>query len=176
MCEKGVDLVAKPRLKESPGTNLLISFLIRYPELSSLRYNQATKTLSFTVLLKGEIATERQTEFVEFLDSYHEACQMVDPKFPTRGRVEHTVLDGVTVLVYEQRVEALNIVEVRLLMQLFVEFYGSMIGAEALPLQEEELYAQEEIIESILGAKETWREEKSIVAYRDGGRVFVYNK
>jgi hypothetical protein len=163
-------------LKESPGTNLLISFLIRYPELSSLRYNQASKTLSFTVLLKGEVAPERQAEFVDFLDGYYEACRIVDPKFPARGRVEHTTLDGVTVLVYEQPVEVLNIVEVRLLMQLFVEFYGNLIGAEALPLQEEELSAQEEIIESILGAKETWREEKSIVAYRDGGRVFVYNK
>ncbi|KEO84207.1 hypothetical protein [Tumebacillus flagellatus] len=168
--------MAKLRLKETPGTNLLISFLIRYPVLASLRYNQGSQTLSFTVLLKDQVDAERQTEFVEFLQGYYEACKVVDPKFPQLGRVEHAALNGVTVLGYEQRVEILTLVEVRLLMQLFVEFYGDLIGAEALPLQEEELYAQEEIIEQILGQKETWRSEKSIVAYREGGRVFVYNK
>ncbi|MBL0388474.1 hypothetical protein JJB07_17875 [Tumebacillus sp. ITR2] len=168
--------MAKLRLKESPGTNLLISFLIRYPELASLRYNQASQTLSFTVLIKDQVDAARQTEFVDFLNGYYEACQMVDPKFPALGRVEFSMQMGITVLVYEQPVDVLSIVEVRLLMQLFVEFYGDLIGADALPLQDEELYAQEEIIESILGQKETWRGEKSIVAYREGGRVFVYNK
>ena len=43
-------------------------------------------------------------------------------------------------------------------------------------MPEEDLELQEALIEQILLKKETWREEKSIVAYRDGGKVFVYNK
>lgn len=169
-------MLVKPRLKESLGTNLLISFLIRYPELSSLRYNQTSQTLAFSFLLKGEESLSRQAEFVQVLESYFAACRVVDPKFATRGSVAHTPLEGVTMLEYEQQVKLLGSVEVRLLMGVVAEFYGTALGTEVLPLQEEELHAQEELIESILGQKETWREEKSIVAYREGGRVFVYNK
>lgn len=168
--------MAKLRLKETPGTNLMISFLIRYPEIASLRYNQGSQTLSFTVLLKEQVDEQRQAQCIEFLQGYYEACRMLDTSFPVLGRVEHSALDGVTVLVYEQQVERLTMMEVRLLVQLFGEFYGDLIGADILSLQEEDLYAQEEIIEQILGQKETWRSEKSIVAYREGGRVYVYNK
>lgn len=169
-------VVAKLRLKESLGTNLLISFLIRYPELSSLRYNPQQATLSFTMLIKDEVAPERQTEFVTFVANYFSACRELDPRFAPLGRVTHAAEDGVTVLVYEQKMDILSIPETRLFMQLVRDFYPELGTEESVPLQEEEVYAQEEIIEQILGQKENLREEKLIVAYRDGGRVFVYNK
>ncbi|HEU4964106.1 MAG TPA: hypothetical protein VFV52_09695 [Bacilli bacterium] len=168
--------MAKPRLQESAGTNLLISLLIRYPELSSLRYNPKTGEMSFTILITGEVLTAQQEEFRAFVARYFAACRELDRNFAELGRITHTMMEGVTMLVYEQHVDVLTIMEVRLFTQLVVEFYQAAVVGEMLGLHEEEMEAQEEIIEHLLGQKETLRQEASIVAYRDGGKVFVYNK
>ncbi|MGZ4105782.1 MAG: hypothetical protein ACXVP5_00365 [Tumebacillaceae bacterium] len=168
--------MAKLRLKESLGTNLLISLLIRYPELSSLRYNPMNTMLSFTILVKGDVEPARQTEFVTRVADYFAACQELDPNFSPLGRIEQAADEGVTVIMYEQKLETLTIAETRLFMELVTEFYRGQIGDTGTPLHEDDAFTQEEIIETILGQKEHLREEKSIVAYREGGRVFVYNK
>lgn len=169
--------MAKLRLKETLGTNLLISFLIRYPELSSLRYNPESTTLSFTLLLKGEVDAERQKRFVVSLTDYFLACRELDPRFPALGQLTQTVADGVTMLLYEQDIDVVSIPETRLYLQVVKDFYQGLIGEEsAFLLRDEEVQMQEEIIEQILGQRDQLREEKPIVAYRDGGRVFVYNK
>ena len=168
--------MVKPRLKESLGTNLLVSFLIRYPQVSSLRYNSQAGTLSFTILLKGVITREQQGQFVTFAEGYFTACRELDARFAPMGDVAYTSMEGVTMLVYEQQVTLLNIGEIRLFMQLVADFYKGSISDEVAQVSPEELDAQEEIIEQILGQKEAWCDEKLIVAYRDGGKVFVYNK
>lgn len=169
--------MAKLRLKETLGTNLLISFLIRYPELSSLRYNPESTTVLFTVLLKGEVDVERQKKFVAYVTDYFSACRELDPRFSPLGQLAQSASDGVTVLLYEQNIEVVSIPETRLFLQLVKDFYRELLGEEsAFSLRDEEVQMQEEIIEQILGQREQLREEKPIVAYRDGGRVFVYNK
>lgn len=169
-------MLAKLRLKETLGTNLLVSLLIRYPELSSLRYNPETTTLSFTILLKVEVDGEKQVEFAEKVTTYFAACQELDPKFSPLGQLQQHADDGVTMLVYEQFLDKISIAEMRLFMELVTDFYRGLIGDTGMPLHEEDAFTQEEIIEHILSQKDTLREEKSIVAYREGGRVFVYNK
>jgi hypothetical protein len=168
--------LAKLRLKETLGTNLLVSLLIRYPELSSLRYNPQTATLSFTILLKAEVEAANRAEFAAKVATYFSVCQELDPKFSPPGSLEQSADDGVTVIVYEQQLEKVTIPETRLFMELVTDFYRGLIGDTGMPLHEEEAFTQEEIIEHILGQKESLREERSIVAYREGGRVFVYNK
>lgn len=163
-------------MKESPGTNLLICMLIRYPELSSLRYNPDTGEMSFTLLLNGHATAEQQAEFAAFVGQYFDVCRDLDKSFGRLGRITHTLMEGVTMLVYEQHVDQLTIMEVRLFIQLVGEFYQEKLAGEVHGLQDAELEAQEELIEHLLGQKESLREEQSIIAYRDGGKVFVYNK
>jgi hypothetical protein len=169
--------LSKPRLKESPGTNLLVSFLIRHPELSSLRYNPQTKKLTFGIYLHGLIEPARQHDFRSHVESYFVVCRDLEPGFSPLGDVTYAMWDGVTILSYEQSMERINATEVRLFMHLVRDYFHASLGEDVLlPLQPEELEAQEEIIERILSEKERLREESSIVAYRDGGKVFVYNK
>lgn len=168
--------MVKPRLKESLGTNLLVSFLIRYPQLSSLRYNRQSGSLSFTILLKEALSPQQQAEFVSYAESYFETCRELDARFSPMGVVTYTGMEGVTMLVYEQTVALLNVGEIRLFMQLVSDFYKDAVSDEVVQMPAEELNAQEAIIEHILGQKEAWCDEKLIVAYRDGGKVFVYNK
>lgn len=150
--------------------------LIRYPELSSLRLNARAGMLTFTILVKGEVADDKGREFAATCTDYFLACRELEPGFAPLGKIGHALMEGVTILTYEQQVDALHLSELSLFTQLVREFYAGMVGSDLLPLQEAELDAQEEIIAGILGEKETLRHEDSIVAYRDGGKVFVYNK
>jgi hypothetical protein len=162
--------------KESLGTNLLISFLIRYPQFSTLRFSPETNKLSFTVLLKESVPLERQKEFAEKAEAHFAAAKLVDPAFASMGSIHQSQVEGITMIVYEQDVNILTIAEVRLFVSLVSDAYHGLVDLEGDSLQEEELDRQEAIIESILGQREHLREERLIVAYRDGGRVFVYNK
>jgi len=168
--------LAKLRLNETPGTSLIVSFLIRYPELSSLRFTPESGVMAFTILLKGEVSVEQQSQFESHVHTSMAVCMEFSRAITAPGTVSHSLMDGVTILTYEQEVATLSILEIRLFMQLASDFYNSMLGEDVYPLPEEDLEMQERLIEQILLKKETWREEKPIVAYRDGGKVFVYNK
>ncbi len=168
--------MAKLRLNETPGTSLVVSFLIRYPELSSLRYNPESGVMAFTILLRGEATDQQQAQFESHVNDSLAVCQEYSRAISVLGTVSHALMDGVTILTYEQQVGLLSIMEIRLFMQLAIDFYQGMFGDEGYPLPEEELELQERLIEQILKKKDAWREEKPIVAYRDGGKVFVYNK
>ena len=110
-----IDL-AKLRLNETPGTSSIVSFLIRYPELSSLRYNPESGVIEFTILLKGEVEAEQQARFETYVADSLAVCQEFSRAISVIGSVSHSLLDGVTILTYQQKVEALNIVEIRLFM------------------------------------------------------------
>lgn len=150
--------------------------LIRYPELSSLSLNAKTGMLTFTILLNGEVADEKRGEFSRFCADYFAVFQELEPSFGQFGTIGHSLMDNVTILTYEQQVDRLNVTELSLFMNLVRDFYAELCGDDLLPLQEDEVDAQEEIIAKILGEKDTLRHEDSLVAYRDGGKVFVYNK
>jgi hypothetical protein len=150
--------------------------LIRYPELSSLRLNPKAGTLSFTIFLNGEVSDEKRDEFAAYCADCFAACQALEPGFSVLGKIAQTGMEGVTILTYEQQVDVLNLTELSLFMQLVHEYYRGMLGEEAMPLHDAEHDAEEEIIARILGEKDALRQEETIVAYRDGGKVFVYNK
>lgn len=154
---------------------MLVSFLVRYPELSTLKFDPKERVLSFTIFMMQGVPQEVREQFLKTLGAHWEAARMVDPTFSPLGKVSFADLEEITALVYEQSVERVNVPEVRLFMQLVGESFRGQLSDETLSMQEEDLETQEEIIGMILGKKKELAEEKVIVAYRDGGRVFVYN-
>jgi len=168
--------LAKPRIKESLGTNLLVSFLVRYPQLSTLRYDPQSRTLSFTLFLKGDVDPVKMAAFLAHVDEHWEVARMIDPAFSPLGRIEHATHEGITALLYEQSVEVLNLEEVRLFVQLACDVYRGDLSDDEWMTPEAELVSHEETLSRLLGQKAELAEEKILVAYREGGRVFVYNK
>ena len=169
--------MSKPRLKESPGTSLVVSFLVRYPELSSLRYNPDTERLAFRIFLKGVVELTQQEEFRQYVEAYLAACRELDPAFSQPGLIEFVTYEGATELCYKQQIHSLQLAEVRLFMELVRQYYAGMLGDDlGLPPHEEDATAHDELIERILQNKSAIREEKPIVGYREGGRVFVFNR
>lgn len=170
--------MSKMRSKESPGTSLVVSFLIRYPELSSIGYSPETERLTFRIFLKGVVELTQQQEFCHYVETYLAACREFDPSFADSGTISfENFEEGATALCYAQQMKRLNLPEVRLFMELARQYYEGMFGdGKHLSLHEEEAEAHEEAIEQILQHKNTIREEKPIVGYREGGRVFVFNR
>jgi hypothetical protein len=165
----------QPKRKESSGTDLVVSFLFRYPELSSLRYNPGTGRLTFRIFLKGVVELTQQQEFRQHVEAYLTACRELDLAFAKTGSIQFEKFDGATALTYEQNIQALNIAEVRLFIELVKEFFAGMFSDDVeWSLNEESAQAHDERIEQLLENQQEIREEKPIIGYRDGGRVFVF--
>jgi hypothetical protein len=164
------------RNQESPATHLLISMLIRYPEVSTLRYEPDKQLLIFTFLLQGEIDTSKQIACQQKFFSYYDACSDLDNKFRYRGVFSFRHFDDVTLVTYQQGLSNIRPGEIRLLISVLQEFFPGEVTLEPLLIDEQDLDMQEELIDRLLNHKELLSEKQQIVAYRDGGKVFVYNR
>lgn len=166
------------RVKESPGTSLVVSFLIRYPELSSVRFCPETERLTFRIFLKGIVELTKEQAFIQYVETYVAACRELEPSFADAGTIRFERFEeGATALCYEQRIQQLDLPEVRLFMELARQDFEDLFSDDKLlSPYEEEVVAHEAVIERILQDKNTIREEKPIVGYREGGRVFVFNR
>jgi hypothetical protein len=165
----------RSRFKESKGIHLLISMLIRYPQVSSIRFVHKGKFVILTFLLNGLIEEEMYQKFLSKVEEYFVAMQEFDHTFKKWGTFNRSVMNEVTLITYTQSLNHLSLSEIRLFTALIQEHFASYISLDPVELRMEDMEAQDEVIEHLLHHQEGITEEQDWVAYRDGGKVFVYN-
>jgi hypothetical protein len=166
----------RTRFKESRGIHLLISLLIRYPQVSTIRFVHKGKAMILTFLLNGKIEEEEYQQFCAKVEDYFMVIQELDPAFKVLGSFQKVEMNGVTLITYTQTLDSLSLLEIRVLTTLIQEHFASYILLDPVEMRLEEMEAQDEVIEHLLHHLEGINEEQDLVAYRDGGKVFVYNK
>lgn len=164
------------RKNESPATHLLISMLIRYPEVSSVRYEPETQSLFFSFFLQGQLDLTKQSECIQELTTSFEICADIDRRFPAMGKVCFSPLEGLTLVTYQQAINQVKTSEIRLLTTIVQNHFSHQVALDPLAVEEVDLEMQEDLIDRLLDHRDILTEEKQIVAYRDGGKVFVYNR
>ncbi|GIM47882.1 hypothetical protein DNHGIG_34310 [Collibacillus ludicampi] len=165
----------RSRFKESKGIHLLISMLIRYPQVSTIRFVHKGKFVILTFLLNGFIEEETFQKFLSKVKDYFVAMQEFDHTVNKWGTFSRSVLNEVTFITYTQSLNHLSLSEIRLVTALIQEHFESYILLDPIELRMEDMEAQDEVIEHLLHHQEGITEEQDLVAYRDGGKVFVYN-
>ncbi|GAX91799.1 hypothetical protein [Effusibacillus lacus] len=161
---------------ESPATHLLISMLIRYPEVSSVRYDPNNRSLIFTFFLQGKLDQARQSACMDNLRIYFDTCANFDRHFPPLGELVFMPLEDITVVTYEQLVNRVSTSEIHLLTAVLQDHFAKQVALDPLMIEEEDLEMQEELINRLLDHRGILEEQQQIVAYREGGKVFVYNR
>ncbi|MCL5038882.1 MAG: hypothetical protein M1299_03505 [Firmicutes bacterium] len=163
--------------QNSKSANLLVSLLIRYPELATVKFEPEARALRFTFLLRGNLNSHENQDSLARIASYLKTYAALTRQEPLVSQVSTHRLGGMTVLEFQRDLATLNQEELSLIITIVRQEFGPTLSSEENPsLGEEELLLQEEFIEEILEDIKISQPDKYLIAFREEGRVLVFNK
>ncbi len=164
-------------VEDNNSINLLISILVRYPEVTYVNFVPDDKTLRFTFMVKGSMS---EPELKRFDDSLRKAIGVYSELIgenPSIIDIKCRLLNGITFIEVHRDVSTLTQEEISLIMGLSSDFFkDSLIRDHVEALIEEDKRAQEELIENMLEDLRASFRGRSLIGFREEGRVLVFNK
>lgn len=157
------------------AVSYLITLLVRYPEVSTVRYNPREKSIRFTFMVEdAKSATRAAERLLEALELYNH----LSGREPVLMTTEVEDLGSLVLLGVTRDVHSLTQEEIFTAVEfLQQELEGRLISdASATPEHEEEWMLQEEMIEEMLRDLGRGRGGKALHVFRDEGRVVLFQK
>lgn len=159
------------------GVNLLVSILVRYPEISSLHIIPASQTLKITFLLSRIITAAEFDAVQQRLRKSIEAFNMLEGRDDIQLHIEQSTYEHITLLTIARDMPSLSQEEIALLIATLQEQFGNALVADSSePVLDEELAVQEEMIQNMLDNVRVQNTKRRLIAIRDDGRVMVFDK
>lgn len=162
-------------LTDSVG--LLISILVCYPGICTVRYLPAHQSLKFAYIIGKVISTE---EFDKLSTTIKDSLRILSDmirKQPVTLQVGKIDFNGVTTIEIECEIEYITREDISLINDLVLQSYAdSLIMEVKESLQEDEIFFQETVIENMLENIRDSAPKKYLIGFREEGRVMVYNK
>ncbi|MHB8927715.1 MAG: hypothetical protein ACYC9Q_08675 [Bacillota bacterium] len=163
--------------RASNSVSLLISMLVRYPELATINFDPRRQTLKLTFLLTRVLSEEEFRAFQGRLLDSLAAYAWLEGLEAVTTEVGLTRYGEVSVVEVTRDVRSLSQGEVSLTIDVIRGLFTSALVVDrGESVQEEELAAQEELIEQMLEDLRESRSDKNLIAFREEGRVLVFNK
>jgi len=161
----------------SDGVNLLISILVRYPEIGTISFDPLHNSIKLTFMLSS-ILTAQEFEAIKtvVLNSI-KAYLMLSGAGEHKADVQLSSYDRVTMLVVSRDVATLSKGEITLLITLLRDkFRDVLVTDNNDAMLEEDLLIQEELIDNMLQNVKSNHTVNRLIGIREDGRVLVFNK
>ena len=165
--------------ENAAGLRLLISLLIRYPEIGSLRYLPDKRSLVLDFYIRpmqtaqfepAAVEEKIKQHIVAYLALTGQKYEIVTTKW--------TELENVSRLTLERDLKSVSLSEVSLIVTLLAEALAGNLLVEKGPINDdEEMWFQGEMF--VDGLLESMRREsprQSLLGIREEGRVMVFNQ
>lgn len=169
-------------LPEAPshqgGTvGLFVSILVRYPEVASVTYRRESHSLKFSILVKFSLPEDRLNTLRDVLDkSIRVYCHLVKRQVRL-FELKVKARQAVSVIEMWRDVDSLTQNELSMVLTVVRQYFGDELVVDQIPSVEgDELAAQEEIIEEMLEDLRDSPHHPSLIAFREEGRVLVFNR
>ncbi len=159
------------------SVGLLISILVRYPEVATINFDPDRQVLKFTFIASRMLARREIAAVKERLLDSIEVFSMLEGKQTRVSLIDHQICGHLTMIEVQRDVETLVQEEIALIVQLLRQLLEDNLVTEANDsLFEEDLLIQEEIIEHMLDSIRSTAQDKHLFAFREDDRVLVFNK
>jgi len=156
---------------------LLISILVRYPEIGSTNFDPETRNLSLTYTVTKVLDSEALKLFEHKLISCVEAYHFLQNSKPILVELKADTYANLTMLEVRRDVETITHNEINLITTLMQQnFANYLLTDDNEPFLEEDLELQEEMIGHMLENIKGSTFGKKLIAFREEGRVLVFNK
>jgi hypothetical protein len=173
-------IVVVHRRREEPmsrSVSILISMLVRYPEVGAVKYEPRQQTIRMSLLIMGDLSEGEWAATEAALYDTLEVYALIEQREPAVVQVEAESIGSLTTVAITRDVATFTPEEIYTIVEFFRERYGGRMVTEAIDMGgEEEWMAQDEAIENILADLEQSRSNKNLIAIREDGRVMVFQK
>ncbi len=156
---------------------LLISILVRYPQVASINFDPWEQILRFNFICSRVLNEHEYEEFKMLLVNSIQTYNYLEKKDAALIEIVHQVYDDLTLIEIKRDVGTLVQEEIALVVAVFNQFMGGNLVSDLNEaIIEEDLIVQEEIIEHMLESVRGSVEDKRLYAFREEGKVLVFNK
>lgn len=159
------------------NVGLFISILTRYSEIGTLNYDPKTRVLDLTFILAQIYEDTWFSKCIDNLSASLETFNSFEGRTPRVLTINYTTYENFTVVEVQRDVETLSQSEISLIVSLMrQQFVADLVTEESGDFGEEELILQEELIGHMLEDIKSTIPEEKLIAFREQGRVLVFNK
>jgi hypothetical protein len=163
--------------------SVLIASILRYPEVASVAFDPKGRDLRTDFLVRRPLTAEESERLRSVWEHALEAYADLEATVTARRSFDVASGDRLSVVSAQWRAEELRSAEVALLVDFLRDLLGEdlLADTEAAPgslddVGEEELYMGEQLIAEKLADLSRLRGDRSLIAFRDEGRLIVYHK
>jgi len=161
----------------SHGANLLISILVRYPEIGTVNYDAEAGTINLTFMVSGNPAPEELRAIQDRLLSSIEAYHVLEGLTGGGADVRCSACDSVAMLTLRRDMDTLSRGEIALVIALLKEaLQDRLVADDNDAILEEDLLVQDEVIGTMLESMRKDHSGNGLIGIREDGRVLVFNK
>jgi hypothetical protein len=161
----------------SDSIGLLISILVRYPEVGSINFDPQAHELRLTFILATYGENDKINGIKQLIDDSVQIYHQWERIRPRVFEVECENSEHYIIVNVKRDIDTLSRDEISFLMELFhTHFSNSLVAENNEDFWEEDLLIQEEMIGHMLEGLKNIKLDKKLIAYRDEGKVLVFNK
>jgi hypothetical protein len=165
-------------LEDSYHVQMIVNLLVRFPEIFTISFNLAAASCSLSYMIKQELKKEKYISFRHQLEENLETYHFLQNKHHRKTAVRKKSFRGLTqieiVLNGTQVCDEISLIT-RLIRELFGENLISEIRPEDAALVEDGTEKWEEMFEFSLNRSQS-HHISNLFAFRDAGKVYVYDK
>ncbi|NPV72209.1 MAG: hypothetical protein HPY89_00140 [Pelotomaculum sp.] len=159
------------------SVGLLISILVRYPEVAMVNFDPDNQLLKFTFMYSRVLEDNEINKIKEELLNSIEVYNLLEGKKTRLVSVGHQIYENLTMIEVQRDVDTLAQEEITLIVEFFNQQVNScLVTEDSEHFIEEDLLVQEEIIDHMLESIKSTAQDKYLLAFREEGRVLVFNK
>jgi hypothetical protein len=161
----------------SNGVNLLISILVRFPEIGTINFDADKSTIKLTFMLSciptGEAFTVLKDRLLQHLAAYH----FLEGREAATIDVLLSSCDEVAMLTILRDVSTFSKGEIALIITLLRDALKECLVTDVHDSSyEDEVMAQDEVIDNMLENVKIYHNGHGLIGIREDGRVLVFNK
>lgn len=163
---------------ENDNAGLLISFLIRYPEILKIIYEPKQMVITFAFGIRTSLEDKQFNKFKNKVSDYINTVLYLNNQTAKIRDLSITSMHGISLVEFKRDLTTFEKNELNVLIELLKREYEEKLLVEDMgSVEEDVLWLHEEIINNFLlnlgGAASN---DVPLVAFRENGRVFVFNK
>ena len=156
--------------------SLIVSLLIRYPEIATLKLNPVERSFMFSFIFRYRFPLPEQKAFREELEMSLEALAVLDRAQPQMIDFLFKRQKDLSFLEIKRDIASFSPEELSLIVKIINDRYGrEIIKDEDSEAGEEDLLFQEEMIAHMMEELKETEQEKELIGIREEGRVMIFN-
>ncbi|MDF9407432.1 MAG: hypothetical protein A4E52_01297 [Pelotomaculum sp. PtaB.Bin013] len=159
------------------SVGLLISILVCYPEVAAINFDPEKQLLRFTFMYSKVLIDNELNDLKARLLSSIEVYNLLEGKDNNVILLNSQICDNLTIIEVQRDVNTLVQEEITLIVELFRQYFNNNLVTEGYDYYiEEEIVAQEEMIGHMLERMKGTSQDKYLFAFREEGKVLVFDK